>query len=118
MLYDEFLVGTGATDNSYNYAEYKRIEQIYLADDSMSKADAYKLYNAPNKFILSLLAENEKLKGEIKELHRDMDGMESALKDTSRKLDVEKSWNREYLSQLRKELDIALYTIEDKLGVF
>ena len=30
MLYDEFLNGTGATDNAYNYAEYKRIEKIYM----------------------------------------------------------------------------------------
>lgn len=34
MLYSEFLIGTEAPDNAYTYAEYKRIEKIYNADNN------------------------------------------------------------------------------------
>ena len=43
MLYNEFLEGTGAIDTPANYAEYKRVEEIYMAADSMTKADAYRM---------------------------------------------------------------------------
>lgn len=44
MLYCEFLEGTGAPDNQHSYKEYKRIEKIYNADDTMEKQDAYAMY--------------------------------------------------------------------------
>ena len=43
MLYNEFLEGTGAIDTPANYAEYKRVEEIYMAADSMTKTDAYRM---------------------------------------------------------------------------
>lgn len=117
MLYDEFLNGTGATDNAYNFAEYRRIEKIYINSDSMSKADAYKLYVAPNDFIVGLMAQNSRLQSQVYDLKSKLDGAETALQDATRKYEAEKRWNREYIGQLRRELSDALYTIEDKLGV-
>ena len=43
MLYDEFLAGTGAVDNRETYEEYKRVEEIYMAADMMTKEDAYRM---------------------------------------------------------------------------
>ena len=43
MLYSEFLEGTKAVNNEATYAEYKRVEQIYMAADMMTKKDAYRM---------------------------------------------------------------------------
>lgn len=43
MLYSEFLEGTGGIDTPANYNEYKRVEEIYMAADMMTKADAYRM---------------------------------------------------------------------------
>lgn len=43
MLYGEFLEGTGAVDNEASYAEYKRVEQIYMESDHCTKQDAYRM---------------------------------------------------------------------------
>lgn len=43
MLYSEFLEGTGAVDNKATYAEYKRVEQIYMESDHCTKEDAYRM---------------------------------------------------------------------------
>lgn len=43
MLYNEFLEGTGGIDTPANYNEYKRVEEIYMAADTMTKADAYRM---------------------------------------------------------------------------
>lgn len=46
MLYSEFLEGTKAVNNEATYAEYKRVEQIYMAADMMTKEDAYRMAQA------------------------------------------------------------------------
>lgn len=43
MLYNEFLEGTGAVDNAASYAEYKRVERIYMESDHCTKQDAYRM---------------------------------------------------------------------------
>lgn len=43
MLYSEFLEGTGAVDNDTTYIEYKRVEEIYMTADTMTKQDAYRM---------------------------------------------------------------------------
>ena len=43
MLYNEFLEGTGAVDNEASYAEYKRVEVIYMESDHCTKQDAYRM---------------------------------------------------------------------------
>ena len=41
MLYSEFVEGTGCRENNHNYTVYRRLEIIYMNDDSMSKEDVY-----------------------------------------------------------------------------
>lgn len=43
LLYSEFLEGTGAVDNESTRKEYKRVEQIYMQADLMTKEDAYRM---------------------------------------------------------------------------
>lgn len=62
MLYAEFLIGTEKPDNEWTYAEYKRIEAIYNNDNSMSKADAYKMYKDPGELIQGLITDKANYK--------------------------------------------------------
>ena len=69
MLYNEFLEGTGGHDNAHNYKLYKRLEIIYMTDDSISKSEIYDMGrklidNTPSKETQELIA---RLKGEIAE---------------------------------------------------
>ena len=41
MLYDEFIEGTGCKATEYNYTIYKRLELIYMNDETVTKQDIY-----------------------------------------------------------------------------
>ena len=41
MLYSEFVEGTGCKDTEYNHKIYKRLELMYMADDSITKQEIY-----------------------------------------------------------------------------
>lgn len=41
MLYSEFVQGTGCRENEHNYQIYKRLEIIYMNDDTCTKEDIY-----------------------------------------------------------------------------
>ena len=41
MMYSEFVAGTGCKDTEYNYKIYKRLELMYMADDSITKQEIY-----------------------------------------------------------------------------
>lgn len=41
MLYDEFIKGTGCKERPCNYEVFKRLEIIYMNDDTMTKEDVY-----------------------------------------------------------------------------
>lgn len=41
MLYDEFLTNTGCKDTAFNYQIYKRLELLYMADETITKAEIY-----------------------------------------------------------------------------
>lgn len=43
MMYSEFLAGTGAVESPETYAEFQRVEQIYMESEHMTKADAYRM---------------------------------------------------------------------------
>lgn len=43
MLYEEFLAGTKAVDTTETFAEYQRVEAIYMQSDLMTKEDAYRM---------------------------------------------------------------------------
>lgn len=88
-----------------------------MADDTMSKADAYKMYVSPNDFIINLMLQNSQLQSQVYDLKSKLDGVNMALNEANRKYEAEKNWNHEYIGKLRRELSDALYTIEDKLGI-
>ena len=41
MLYSEFIQGTGCKDNQHNYEIYRRLEIIYMNDETATKQDIY-----------------------------------------------------------------------------
>ena len=41
MLFSEFQESTGCKDNEYNHTLYKRLEIIYMNDDTVTKQDIY-----------------------------------------------------------------------------
>ena len=41
MMYSEFAQNTGCKDNEYNHKLFKRLEIIYMEDDSISKEEIY-----------------------------------------------------------------------------
>jgi hypothetical protein len=41
MLYSEFLEGVGCPDRQRNYEVYKKLESLYMSDDSMTKEAVY-----------------------------------------------------------------------------
>ncbi len=43
-MYEEFLTGTNARENSRTFAQYETIEKIYNECEDMTKEDAYKLW--------------------------------------------------------------------------
>lgn len=68
MLYNEFINGTGAPDNVHTYEEFKRIEAIYNADNSLSKADAYAMYQKPLPYIAELMESLEESRDSYRDL--------------------------------------------------
>lgn len=57
MLYCEFVENTGCKDNEHNYKLYKRLELIYMNDDTISKSEIYEMGKK--------LADNSKSKEEL-----------------------------------------------------
>ena len=41
MMYSEFAQNTGCKDNEYNHKLFKRLEIIYMEDDSITKEEIY-----------------------------------------------------------------------------
>lgn len=81
MLYCEFLEGTGAPENAYSWAEYKRIEKIYNADDTMEKRDAYALYQKPDELTEALMKENNMLRDQNRKLHEEKAELREQIKE-------------------------------------
>lgn len=58
MLFSEFQENTGCKDNEHNHKLYKRLEILYMNDDSVTKADVYEMGKK--------LMDNSKTEEEIK----------------------------------------------------
>ena len=69
MLYSEFVENTGCKDNDNNYIIYKRLELMYMADDTISKQDIYEYGKklVDNSKSPAQLALEEKINEEIAE---------------------------------------------------
>ena len=121
MLYSEFLIGTEAPDNAYTYAEYKRIEKIYNADNNLEKSDAYAMYQKPEGLTQELLLENQKLKSKVTEQRFKIQDLEKEIeqlkKDAWKYKDL-KNEAKELKKQIQRSYDDIMYHMFDKMGIF
>lgn len=116
MLYSEFLNGTQATDNKYSYQEYKRIEEIYNNDNSMSKEDAYKLYKKPDAFISGLLEDLEDARSQAREIsykYCKLEKESEELKEDYRKEHSIRVSCQLHLSEAKQKINDLAYFIND-----
>ena len=65
MLYSEFLDGINQTENKWNYEEYNRINDLYMNSDTMTKEEAYRLYEEPSQLVKDLMEEKNTYKAEM-----------------------------------------------------
>jgi len=67
MLYSEFIEGTGCRDKDCNYLVYKRLELIYMNDESVTKQDIYEMGKklVDNSDTAEQIAFKEQLQAEI-----------------------------------------------------
>ena len=65
MLYSEFLTGTNQTENDWTLEEYNRINALYMDSDTMTKEEAYRLYNEPDQLVKNLLEDKATYKAEM-----------------------------------------------------
>ena len=75
MLYSEFVEGTGCRDNAHNMKVYKRLEVVYMSDESMTKEEVYEW---GKKLVDNSLSEeqkefNKKVKESIASLEAEID---------------------------------------------
>lgn len=114
------LKETLAPDNAYTYAEYKRIEKIYNADNNPEKSDAYAMYQKPDGVIQELLLENQKLKSEITEQRfkiQDLEKEIEQLKKNKWKYKDLKNEAEELKKQIQRSYDDIMYHMFDKMGI-
>lgn len=83
MLYSEFVQGTGCRENDHNFQIYKRLEMIYMNDDTCTKED---IYNYGKKLVDNTpsaeeLAQIQGWKEEIADLEKQI---QEAKKDAAR----------------------------------
>jgi len=75
MLYDEFVQGTGCKLNDHNYQVYKRLELMYMADDTITKEE---IYEYGKKLVDNSKSEAElEVERQVKEL---IDGFKEQIK--------------------------------------
>lgn len=121
MLYNEFLNGTNAPDNPHTYAEYKRIEKIYNADNRMEKIDAYKMYQKPDELTKTLLTEISRLKDERYQLESKLNKIKKENEELRKVQSSYKSLQEE-AEELKKMFthftNDFYYHMEDKMGIF
>lgn len=121
MLYSEFLIGTEAPDNAHTYAEYKRIEKIYNANNNLEKSDAYAMYQKPEGLTQELLLENQKLKSKVTEQRFKIQDLEKEIKQLKKdawKYKDLKNEAEELKKQIQGSYDDIMYHMFDKMGIF
>ena len=89
MMYSEFVEGTGCRDNEYNHMVFRRLEIVYMNDDSMTKEEVYEW---GKKLVDNSLTEEQKqYNASIK---ADIEERKTALADTKETLDRYKNYAR------------------------
>ena len=115
MLYSEFIDGTQCRDNPHNYEVYKRLELIYMNDDTVSKADIYEygkklVDNSPSE---REVAFKESIKAEIETHKRELQAYKDNEKTYKEYYEYDKSdhfwkdqlkWVREKIRREKAEI--------------
>lgn len=102
MMFSEFQENTGCKDNDYNYKLYKRLEIIYMNDDTISKSEIYEMGkklmdNSKSESELALEAE---LKAEIAEYKEQIESYKRCIEN-------EKTYftpNKAYIKHCKDEI--------------
>ena len=84
MLYSEFVENTGCKETDYNYLIYKRLELIYMNDDTVSKQDIYEYGKK--------LVDNSKTEAEIEfenQINAEIAGHKSQIEGYKKDLEFE-----------------------------
>lgn len=76
MLYNEFVENTGCKENDHNYKLYKRLEIIYMNDDSITKAEIYEM----GKKLMDNSKSEEQIKREA-EIKADIESHKETIKN-------------------------------------
>jgi len=127
MLFSEFQENTGCHDNEYNHTLYKRLEIIYMNDDSVTKAEIYDMGKKlmDNSKSEKQLAFEQELKDEmngykeqIKSLENDIKYYKTLLVDEWDKMLIKEwkssiRWRREDIKRLKNKI----YGIKWVLGM-
>lgn len=85
MLYSEFVENTGCKETDYNYLVYKRLELIYMNDDTVSKQDIYEYGKK--------LVDNSETEAEIEfetQINAEIAGHKSQIESYKKDLEFEK----------------------------
>lgn len=75
MLYSEFIQGTGCKETDYNYQVYKNLEELYMANDKLTKEDIYQVGKklVDNSKSESEIEFEERLQNEVNKVKEDIE---------------------------------------------
>lgn len=93
MLYSEFIENTGCRDNEYNHKLYRRLEIIYMNDDSVSKQEIYDMGKK--------LADNSKSEAEI---------------EIENKMKAEIAYHKHEIELYKQELENQKWLLSEEIG--
>lgn len=97
MLYDEFITGTGCKANDHNFKVYKRLEILYMNDETITKEEIYEygkklvdnsLTEAQLEWNADVDERIDGLKEEIKALKGDLDRYQA-----NKQYSIENGWD-------------------------
>lgn len=105
MLFDEFVQGTGCKETDYNYKIYKRLELMYMADESITKEEIYEYGRklVDNSKTEAELVYEQKLKQEVIELRQHIDFLKSEVEryKSYAKDETDPFWVKHYKGQAK-----------------
>ena len=114
MLYDEFVENTGCRQTDYNYQIYKRLELIYMNDNTVTKEEIYEYGKklVDNSLTKEQLKWNEDIDEQIVEIKQ---RIESGKDDIERyKANLEWSKGTYFGDDLKAELKFWRRAIKDE----
>ncbi len=126
MLFSEFQENTGCKDNQANHLLYKRLELIYMNDDTVTKADIYEMGkklmdNSKSEEELAVeaevRAEIELCKDKINQYRAEINQYKTMLADEQDKWFITTwknsiKWRREEIKRLKNKIANLKWIIE------